>query len=150
MKRIPILVAILLALAVPMLWAKRKSPTTLVANVYFFVPVDRDEFQDSLSLISVATINWRDCLKVEHCGPSDLEIRFINKTGAGYAVPNAGAVTVGHQIIVFWPTVLRIWRQTASSRSRILGNILAHEVRHTLGQHHGVGIMKPHWKPQDF
>jgi hypothetical protein len=54
---------------------------------------------------------------------------------------------------VFYPSIERLVRDYGTSRSLVLGNVMAHEIGHLLlgiRSHSPIGIMRPHWCYQEL
>ena len=59
----------------------------------------------------------------------------------------------GVQADIFYPSLDGLCREAGTSRSRVLGNVIAHEIGHLLlgtHSHSARGIMRPHWHNQEL
>jgi hypothetical protein len=54
---------------------------------------------------------------------------------------------------VFYPSIERLFRDYGTNRSRVLGDVMAHEIGHLLlgtNAHGTIGIMRPRWRYQEL
>jgi hypothetical protein len=104
-------------------------------------------------------VSEADSEKFQAChpslGPTDVVLKIVPRSPSkreGFRDTQFG-FAAGSQILIVYRQIEEMAKDSESSRPRILGLAIAHEVGHVLlgpNSHSPTGIMRAQWNPKDF